>query len=99
LIGVVGFTTAVSGTGSQTLIQYAVQSQIRGRVMALYSIIVRGSPAFGAALTGWFADYYGLRLAVAVSAVACLSAWAWALRRRSAMIAALEGGDPGDGPH
>ncbi|MDH3239726.1 MAG: MFS transporter [Alphaproteobacteria bacterium] len=97
-IGILGFTTAVSGTGSQTLVQYAVQSEIRGRVMALYSIIVRGSPAFGAVVTGWFADYYGLRLAVAVSAVVCLSAWAWAVRRRTAMSAALEGDGPGGGP-
>jgi hypothetical protein len=47
---------------------------------------------------GWFADFYGLRLAVVVGAVGCLSAWAWALRRRSAMIAALEGAAPDDGP-
>ncbi len=97
MIGALGFTTAVSGTGAQTLVQYAVKNEIRGRVMALYSIIVRGSPAFGAVLMGWFADFYGLRLTVAVSAVGCLSAWAWALRRRSAMIAALEGAGPGDG--
>jgi MFS family permease len=98
LIGVMGFATAVSGTGAQTLVQYAVKSEIRGRVMALYSVIVRGSPAFGAILMGWFADFYGLRLAVAVSAFMCLLAWAWVVRRRSAMIAALEGGAPGEGP-
>jgi MFS family permease len=96
VIGVLGFATAVSGTGSQTLVQYAVQSEVRGRVMALYSIIVRGLPAFGAVLTGWFADFYGLRLAVAVSAVVCLTAWAWAVRRRAAMTKALEGADSGD---
>jgi MFS family permease len=39
LIGMLGFTTAVSGTGAQTLVQYAVKSEIRGRVMALFSII------------------------------------------------------------
>jgi MFS family permease len=98
VICIMGFATAVSGTGSQTLVQYAVQSEVRGRVMALYSIIVRGLPAFGAILTGWFADFYGLRLAVAVSAVVCLSAWAWAVRRRTAMTMALEGADPGAEP-
>jgi MFS family permease len=97
LIAVMGFASAVSGTGAQTLVQYAVKSEIRGRVMAFYSIIVRGSPAFGAILMGWFAEFYGLRLAVAVSAVMCLLAWAWAIRRQSAMIVALEGADPEDG--
>lgn len=95
VICVMGFATAVSGTGSQTLVQYAVDSAVRGRVMALYSIIVRGSPAFGAVVTGWFADFYGLQTAVAVSAVVCLMAWAWAVRRRTAMTAALEGAEPG----
>jgi MFS family permease len=98
VIGIMGFATSVSGTGSQTLVQYAVQSDVRGRVMALYSIIVRGLPAFGAILTGWFADFYGLRMAVAVSAVVCLSAWAWAVRRRSAMTMALEGAEPSTEP-
>lgn len=93
VICVMGFATSVSGTGSQTLVQYAVQSQVRGRVMALYTIIVRGSPAFGAALTGWFADYYGLQLAVGIGALVCLAAWAWAIRGRSSMIKALEGTD------
>lgn len=97
VIAVMGFASTVSGTGSQTLVQYAVDSQIRGRVMALYTIIVRGLPAFGAVLTGWFADYYGLRMAVAVSAIACLSAWAWTLRRQSAMTTALEGPDHKEG--
>lgn len=91
LIGVLGFVTAVSGTGAQTLVQYAVKSEIRGRVMALYSIIVRGAPAFGAVLMGWFADQFGLRPAVAVGAVMCLLAWSWTARRRAAMIGALEG--------
>jgi MFS family permease len=96
VICVMGFASSVSGTGSQSLVQYAVQSQFRGRVMALYTIIVRGSPAFGAALTGWFADYTGLRPAIAVSAIVCLLAWAWTIRRRSAMIVALEVTDQGD---
>lgn len=98
LICMLGFATAVSGTGAQTLVQYAVKSEIRGRVMAFYSVIVRGSPAFGAILMGWFAETYGLRLAVAVSAVMCVLAWVWAIRHRAAMSAALEGGDPEDGP-
>lgn len=98
LICVLGFATAISGTGAQTLVQYSVKSEIRGRVMAFYSIIVRGSPAFGAVLMGWFAEIYGLRLAAAVGAVMCLLAWAWAVRRRPAMIAALEGTNPDDGP-
>ncbi|MDX1485366.1 MAG: MFS transporter [Alphaproteobacteria bacterium] len=99
VIGVMGFAVSVSGTGSQSLVQYAVASRIRGRVMALYTIIVRGSPAFGAALMGWFADNYGLRLAVGVSAVVCLAAWVWAHRRRAAMTRALESSDHEDGQH
>lgn len=94
VIAVMGFATSVSGTGSQSLVQYAVESQVRGRVMALYTIIVRGSPAFGAALTGWFADFYGLQLAIGLGAAVCLLAWAWAVRSRSAMVDALEGTDP-----
>lgn len=99
VIGILGFATAVSGTGSQTLVQYAVRAEIRGRVMALYTIIVRGAPAFGAVLMGWFAEHFGLQPAVAVGAILCLLAWAWVVRRRVAMVAALEGANSDDGPH
>src|SRR5205823_5609380 len=49
---VAGAAMTITGTGSQTLIQAAVDARMRGRVMALYGVIFRAGPAVGAALAG-----------------------------------------------
>ena len=63
---------------------------MRGRVMGLYSLIWRGSPALGALVGGISADYFGVRETFAAAAVICFASWFVAAPRRREIEAAIE---------
>jgi MFS family permease len=77
LLGAAAVTFAA--TINSTL-QLAVSPEMRGRVMALYSVVFLGSTPFGAPLTGWLAQSYDPRVALLLAGVSGLSA-AWAAHR------------------
>jgi MFS family permease len=52
---------------------------MRGRVMALYSVVFLGSTPIGGPLTGWLAEAYDPRVALVLAGISGLSA-AWAAR-------------------
>jgi MFS family permease len=58
-------------------LQLAVEPAMRGRVMALYSVVFLGSTPIGGPLTGWLAETYDPRVALLLAGVTGLSA-AWA---------------------
>ncbi len=92
-LAVAGFGLVVSGIGAQTLVQSAVDTAMRGRIMALYGMIFRGGPAFGALVMGLFSEQYGLRLPVAAGALLCAVYWLWARLRQSIVAERLETGE------
>jgi MFS family permease len=76
LLGAASVTFAA--TINSTL-QLAVSPQMRGRVMALYSVVFLGSTPIGAPLTGWLAQTYDPRVALLLAAASGLAA-AWIAR-------------------
>jgi MFS family permease len=58
-------------------LQLAVASHMRGRVMALYSVVFLGSTPIGGPLAGWLSQAYDPRFALLLAAISGLSA-AWA---------------------
>jgi MFS family permease len=76
LLGAAAVTFAATINSS---LQLAVEPAMRGRVMALYSVVFLGSNPVGGPLTGWLAQTYDPRVALLLAAVAGLSA-AWAAR-------------------
>jgi len=88
---VTGFSINVMSTSIQALMQFAVEDRMRGRVMALYLLIFRGTPAIGAVVIGIVADLYGLRFAFALAAVLCLAVFVFMAPGRRKMAKALEG--------
>ncbi len=76
-----GLALVITGAGTQTLLQLNVPGEMRGRVMSLYGLIVRGGPAIGALVMGAAAEWNGLRWPLAVGAVMVASAGIF-LRRR-----------------
>ncbi len=80
-VAVIGFSLVAVGVSTQTLLQSAVESAMRGRVMSLYGVIFLGGPAVGALVMGWIASNAGLGPPVAGGAVLCLGVWLWAMRR------------------
>ncbi|MBZ5704473.1 MAG: MFS transporter [Acidobacteriia bacterium] len=73
----VGFCMMLQMSSSNTLIQAMVPDELRGRVMALYSMMFMGMAPFGALLGGAIADRLGAPITVAVGAVASLGGALW----------------------
>jgi MFS family permease len=76
LLGAASVTFAA--TINSTL-QLAVSPEMRGRVMALYSVVFLGSTPIGGPLAGWLAQSYDPRVALLLAGVSGLFA-AWAAR-------------------
>jgi MFS family permease len=96
MVAVAGFGAAllVAGVAAQTVMQMAAPPQLRGRVMSLFGLVFRGGPAIGAVSMGWFADTWGLR--VALLGGACLMIVLWlpiSAKRRQIARALAEGSD------
>ena len=68
----VGFSMMLQMSSSNTLIQAMVPDHLRGRVMALYSMMFMGMAPFGALLGGALADRLGAPITVAMGAVASI---------------------------
>lgn len=94
---VFGFSMTTGGVGSITLIQVAVDSRLRGRVLSLNGLLMRGVPAFGGILMGWVADRVGLQPPLAVGAALCLVIFVIAMRweRRVQRTYGMAGGGAG----
>lgn len=96
-VGVVGAAAAaaaqiVHGVSIQTLVQGAAEGAMRGRVLALWGLIIRACPAIGALGLGALAELIGLRGAVIAACLACLPVWWWGMRRHRRIAAAMERG-------
>jgi MFS family permease len=70
----VGFCMMVQMASSNTLIQSMVPDELRGRVMAIYSMMFMGMAPFGALFAGVVAERIGAPATVAVGGAACLCA-------------------------
>jgi MFS family permease len=68
----VGFCMMLETSSSNTLIQAMVPDHLRGRVMAVYSMMFMGMAPFGALLGGALADRIGAPLTVAMGGIACI---------------------------
>jgi MFS family permease len=73
-----GAMTVTFSAGVNSTIQLAVAPAMRGRVMALYSVVFLGSTPIGAPLVGWLAEVAGPRAGMALGACAALAAAALA---------------------
>jgi MFS family permease len=69
-----GAASVTFAAGVNSTLQVAVEPVMRGRVMALYSIVFLGSTPIGAPLVGWLAEVAGPRAGLWAGAAACLVA-------------------------
>lgn len=68
-----GFSMMLQMAASNTLIQAMVPDRLRGRVMAVYSMMFMGMAPFGALFAGAVAHKLGAPLTVAIGGAACLA--------------------------
>jgi MFS family permease len=76
LVALGGAAVTFAATINSSL-QLAVAPHMRGRVMALYSVVFLGSTPLGGPLAGWLSQTYDPRFALLLAAISGLSA-AWA---------------------
>ncbi len=69
-----GAVSVTFAAGINSSLQLAVEPSMRGRVMALYSIVFLGSTPIGAPLVGWIAELAGPRAGLVLGAAAALLA-------------------------
>ena len=79
VLALLGAATVTFAASINSYLQLEVRADMRGRVMALYSIVFLGSTPIGAPLTGWLSEQYDPRVALVLAGIAGLSA-AWAAR-------------------
>lgn len=88
--GLIGFTLNTMSTSISALVQTAVHDSMRGRVVSLYQLIFRGTPAVGTLVVGFVSGYVSLRWTFAFSAALMFVVWLVMLPRRRDIAAALE---------
>ncbi len=98
-----GYSMMLQMACSNTLIQTMVPDELRGRVMALYSMMFMGMAPFGAFFGGALAHRVGAPITVAVGGIACVIGAIWFERalpemrieaRRLIIAQGLAGGEP-----
>jgi MFS family permease len=77
MLALLGAAAVTFAATINSTIQLAVSPEMRGRVMALYSVVFLGSTPIGAPLTGWLAESYDPRVALLLAGISGLAA-AWA---------------------
>jgi MFS family permease len=102
----VGYFIMLQMASSNTLIQVMVPDELRGRVMAVYSMMFMGMAPAGALLGGALSDRLGAPLTVAIGGLASVAGAVWfgmhlpKIRleaRRLIMAQQMTGGEPASG--
>jgi MFS family permease len=73
ILSAAGFCMFYQITASNTLIQAMSPNALRGRVIAILSMLILGVAPFGALMAGFLAEHFGAPLTVAVGGLACVA--------------------------
>ncbi len=77
MLALLGAASVTFAATINSTLQLAVTPEMRGRVMALYSVVFLGSTPIGGPLAGWLAQTYDPRVALVLAgASGLLAAWA-----------------------
>jgi MFS family permease len=68
----VGAASSAFAATTNSLLQLGAASSLRGRVMAMFSVVYLGSTPLGGPIVGWVAEHAGARAGFAVGAAATL---------------------------
>ena len=100
-----GYFIMLQMASSNTLIQVMVPDELRGRVMAIYSMMFMGMAPLGSLLSGALSDPLGAPLTVAIGGVVTIAGawWFWihwpkirVEARRLIVAQAMAGGEPAE---
>ena len=78
----VGAGMMLQSASTNTILQTVVEEDLRGRVMAFYTVAILGTQPLGSLVSGILADRIGAQRTILVGAGVCLLAAAWFAIRR-----------------
>ncbi len=80
----VGATTIFLVSGANALIQVEADDRMRGRALALTTVVFLGSTPIGGPIAGWVSEHFGARMGLLLGAVgtALVALWVGARSRR-----------------
>lgn len=76
----VGLASLTFLNSCNTSIQLSVEPRFRGRVLAIYMMVIQGGTPIGAPLVGWLGTEFGARWSIAAGGLIALAAGLWALQ-------------------
>lgn len=85
-----GAAMVVGAISAQTLTQIVVEEEMRGRVLGIWGLTVRGSPAIGALLMGAASDRFGMRPPLIFGVIVTLCVVGYFVLRFDRIRSALE---------
>lgn len=82
VLPLVGAGMMLQSASSNTILQTVVDENLRGRVMAFYSVAVLGTQPIGSLIAGFVAERIGAQRTILIGAIACAIAGSWFAFRR-----------------
>lgn len=70
----VGAASILYTTSTTAIVQVRAKPEMHGRLLALQTVLLVGSSAFGGPISGWLADAFGARSLMVIGGVVCLAA-------------------------
>ena len=77
LLPLVGGGMMITMAATNTIIQTIVREELRGRVMAFYTMAFLGTAPIGSLIAGLLADRIGPQLTIMLGGMSCVAAGAW----------------------
>jgi MFS family permease len=74
LLALAGFAMSISNTAANSLLQMTAPSRLRGRIISLYMLAMRGGLSIGSLLAGVSVDLLGVRYALLLNGILALAA-------------------------
>jgi MFS family permease len=74
VIFLVGVASILYTTATTTMVQVEAKAEMRGRVLALQTVLLAGPTAIGGPVLGWMADAFGGRSPIILGGIVCLIA-------------------------
>lgn len=98
LLVLVGGVSITFLARANTTLQLEADPEMRGRVMALWTVAFLGSTPIGGPIIGWVGEHFGARWSIAVGGASCVLAALYGLRQLRAAAPAA-GRAPAGRPH
>jgi predicted MFS family arabinose efflux permease len=87
ILPIIGAGTMLQAASANTILQTVVDENLRGRVMAFYSVAIMGMQPIGSLLAGIVADRIGAEKTILYGAILCLAGAIWVGIKRPMLAA------------